>query len=137
MDSEFAEALRGSFAAKGQVWSAVIVLMLPLVKKPVKLLGRLEGEPAIKFIIVRPETPLYLSVGFRAPRGVPSVRNTKIVQMPREVSAEFGAIVEHEDIRACEGDTGSARSIPSRVHHDTREGEPWRKTSAALLMMMC
>ena len=93
MDAEFAEALCGCLAAKGQVWSAVVVLMLPLVKKPVELLGRLESEPAIEFIIVRPETPLYLSVGFWAPRWVSSVRNPEIVQMPREVSAEFGAIV--------------------------------------------
>jgi len=91
--------------------------MLPLVKKPVKLLGRLEGEPAIEFIIVRPETPLYLSVGFRAPRGVPSVRNTKIVQMPREVSAEFGAIVGPDALdRHWEALTNLVDEVDRRAH---------------------
>ena len=71
----------------------------------------------IEFIVVRPEAPLHLSVGFRAARWDPTVCNTEIVQMPREGRAKFRAIVGADGLeRHREPLAGLVDEVNRRTH---------------------
>jgi hypothetical protein len=93
MRFELAQAFGWRLPPKGQVGSAMVVFVFPLAQ----LLGELgraaEDHAAVELVGIRPVAPLHLPVAFRTTSRNLAVGDADIPQVPREVSAELGAMV--------------------------------------------
>src|SRR4030095_6913220 len=92
-DPEFDEAFRGGLAVEGKVWAAVIVLVLPCLELRGELCGGADAGPAVELVFVGPMAAFDLPVRFRGPGRDSRMRDAEIMEVPSELTAEFGAMI--------------------------------------------
>ena len=78
------EIISGGFPSKSHVGSLGIIFFFPYPEKPDAMMNGYKAVDTIKFLIVRPMTPLDLSVLFRMTNFGLTVADPQIFKMPAE-----------------------------------------------------